>query len=104
MPGYIEDRWMTKKPDPATGKKRRTSRWGKGKRYRVAGIPGVKDRSFEKLEGPEGAKAWLAKAQHESTSGEFVDPRRGQILLRDYIEDDWWPRRDYDNPSTEATV
>lgn len=104
MPGYIEDRWMTKKPDPATGKKRRTDRWGSGKRYRVAGIPGVKDRSFEKLEGPEGAKAWLAKAQHESSAGEFTDPRRGQILLKDYIEDEWWPRRDYDNPSTEATV
>ena len=104
MPGYIEDRWMTKKPDPETGKKRRTERWGKGKRYRVAGIPGVKDRSFEKLEGPEGAKAWRAKAQHESTAGEFVDPRRGQMLLGDYIEQEWWPRRDYDNPSTEATV
>jgi integrase len=104
MPGYIEDRWMTKKPDPATGEKRKTERWGKGKRYRVAGIPGVKDRSFEKLHGPEGANAWLAKAQHESSAGEFVDPRRGQILLRDYIEQEWWPGRDYDNPSTEATV
>ncbi|MDX3027881.1 tyrosine-type recombinase/integrase [Streptomyces scabiei] len=104
MPGYIEDRWMTKKPDPATGKKRETARFGQGKRYRVAGIPGVKDRSFEKLHGPDGAKAWLAKAQHESTAGEFIDPRRGQMLLRDYIEKEWWARRDYDNPSTEATV
>lgn len=104
MPGYIEDRWMTKKPDPDTGEKRKTARWGSGKRYRVAGIPGVKDRSFAKLHGPEGANAWLAKAQHESTSGEFVDPRRGQILLKDYISDEWWPRRDYDNPSTEKTV
>jgi integrase len=104
MPGYIEDRWMTKRPDPSTGEKRRTERWGKGKRYRVAGIPGVKDRSFEKLHGPEGANAWLAKAQHESTAGEFIDPRRGQMLLRDYVEKEWWARRDYDNPSTEATV
>lgn len=104
MPGYIEDRWMTKKPDPTTGQKRRTDRWGIGKRYRVKGIPGVKDRSFEKLEGPEGAKAWLAKAQHESTQGEFVDPRRGRISLEDYITEHWWPRRDYENPSTEATV
>ncbi|MGW6531376.1 tyrosine-type recombinase/integrase [Streptomyces venezuelae] len=104
MPGYIEDRWWTKKSDPDTGKKRKTARYGTGKRYRVAGIPGVKDRSFERLEGAEGAKAWLAKAQHESTSGEFVDPRRGQMLLQTYIEDEWWPRRDYDNPSTEATV
>ncbi|MBB5130247.1 hypothetical protein FHS32_007044, partial [Streptomyces albaduncus] len=28
MPGYIEDRWMTKKPDPVTGEKRKTERWG----------------------------------------------------------------------------
>jgi integrase len=104
MPGYIEDRWMTKKPDPVTGKKRKTSRWGTGKRYRVAGVPGVQDRSFHKLEGPEGAKAWLAKAQHESTAGEFIDPRRGQMLLKDYIEQEWWPRRAYENPSTERTV
>ncbi|MYU20753.1 site-specific integrase [Streptomyces sp. SID8352] len=95
---------MTKKPDPVTGMRRKTERWGKGKRYRVAGIPGVKDRSFEKLEGPQGAKAWLAKAQHESTAGEFVDPRRGQILLADYVEQEWWPRRGYDNPATEVTV
>jgi integrase len=104
MPGYIEDRWMTKRPDPATGQKRKTERWGKGKRYRVAGIPGVKDRSFDKLHGPEGANAWLAKAQHQSAAGEFIDPRRGQMLLRDYIEQEWWPRRDYDNPTTEKTV
>ncbi|WP_405964770.1 site-specific integrase [Streptomyces sp. NBC_00723] len=104
MPGYIEDRWMTKKPDPATGQKRKTQRWGQGKRYRVAGVSGVKDRSFDKLHGPEGANAWLAKAQHESAAGEFVDPRRGQMLLRDYIDQEWWPRLDYDNPSTEHTI
>lgn len=104
MPGYIEDRWMTKKPDPATGEKRRTARWEVGKRYRVKDVPGVKDRSFDKLLGPEGANAWLAKAQHESTQGEFVDPRRGRITLKEYVDAHWWPRRDYDNPSTERTV
>lgn len=104
MPGYIEDRWWTKRPDPATGEKRKTARYGQGKRWRVAGIPGVRDRSFEKLTGPEGANAWLAKAQHESTSGEFIDPRRGRISLGAYIDQHWWPRRSYDNPSTEKTV
>ncbi|MFF9559231.1 tyrosine-type recombinase/integrase [Streptomyces albus] len=91
MPGYIEDRWWTKKPDPATGKKRKTARYGQGKRYRVAGIPGVRDRSFEKLGGPDGAQAWLARAQSESARGEFVDPRHGRILFREYVEDYWWP-------------
>jgi integrase len=88
VPGYIEDRWMTKRPDPNTGKKRRTDRWGKGQRYRVAGIPGVKDRSFETLAD---AKDWLATAQTDAARGDFIDPRRGQMLLRDYIETEWWP-------------
>lgn len=90
MPGYIEDRWLTKRPDPETGKRRQTARYGKGKRYRVAGIPGVRDRSFEKLAD---ANAWKAKAEHESKMGEFVDARRGQILFRAYVEEEWWPSK-----------
>lgn len=104
MPGYIEDRWYTKRPDPETGEKRQTDRHGQGKRYRVAGIPGVKDRSFERLTGPEGANAWLAKAQHQSAAGEFVDPRRGAILLEKYIVDEWWPGQVYEDPGTRRTV
>lgn len=104
MPGYIEDRWYTKRLDPATGQKRQTARHGQGKRYRVAGIPGVKDRSFEKLTGPSGANAWLAKAQHESAKGEFIDPRDGNILLREYVEEHWWPNQDYSDPGTRSIV
>jgi integrase len=91
VPGYIEDRWYTKRPDPATGKRRKTARHGKGKRWRVAGIPGVRDRSFTNLDGKDGAKTWLAKAQNESTSGEFYDPRDGTVTLRWYVEEKWWP-------------
>ena len=91
MAGYIEDRWWTKKPDPETGKKRKTARYGKGKRWRVAGIPGVRDRSFEAKTGPDGADAWLADAQSKSKSGDFVDSRRGELTLAEYIEDEWWP-------------
>jgi integrase len=92
MPGYIEDRWYTKRPDPETGKKRKTARHGQGRRYRVAGVPGVRDRSFDKLTGPAGANAWLVKAQHESTKGEFIDPRSGRILLADYFTEYWATR------------
>lgn len=101
MPGYIEDRWLTKRPDPDTGERRKTARYGQGKRYRVAGVPGVRGRSFDKLTD---AKAWKSKAEHEAAQGEFVDPRLGQITLREYIEAHWWPTRAADDPGTRSTV
>lgn len=91
MPGYIEDRWYKKGPaDPASGKATRvkTERYGKGKRWRVAGIPGVRDRSFEK-EAP--AKAWLKASATDSTRGTFYDPRDGEVLLDEYVRKTWWP-------------
>lgn len=100
MAGYIEDRWLKKKPDKDTGKRERTALWGKGKRYRVKGIPGVRDRSFDTSED---AKQWLANAQTDTTRGEFVDPRDGAIPLAQYIEKHWWPSRS-DEPSTAAPM
>ncbi|MFJ8016176.1 tyrosine-type recombinase/integrase [Streptomyces sp. NPDC096339] len=94
MPGYIEDRWYKKGPaDPKTGKPTRaeTDRHGKGKRWRVAGIPGVRDRSFEKLEGPDGAKKWLKDSATDTTRGTFYDPRDGSMLLEEYVTEHWWP-------------
>lgn len=88
MPGYIEDRWWSKRPDPETGKKYKLSRYGQGMRYRVCGIPGVKDESFRKLED---AKDWLASAQTDSRRGTFIDPDLGKVLLADYFEKVYWP-------------
>lgn len=103
MPGYIEDRWWTKRPDPKTGKKRKTALYGNGKRWKVTGIPGVRARSFELSDGPQGAKAWLARAQAESARGEFVDPRDGRILLADYVEQEYLPSLTND-PSTKEHI
>ncbi|MFH8991474.1 tyrosine-type recombinase/integrase [Streptomyces sp. NPDC017940] len=87
MAGYIEDRWIKKKKDPVTGKRERTTRYGKGKRYRVSGIPGVRDMSFGTLED---AKTWLSTASTDKGRGEFVDPRDGSIALTDYVTRFWW--------------
>lgn len=103
MPGYIEDRWWTKKPDPKTGKKRKTARYGKGKRWRVAGIPGVRDRSFENLEGEHGAKAWLKEAATDTTRGAFYDPRDGDMTLDEYVRGHWWPNL-RKGPSTKEVM
>lgn len=100
MPGYVEDRWLKKGPD---GKRTvRTSLYGIGKRYKVAGIPGVRARSFpDKQKGA--AEDWLATARSDSIKGEFVDPRDGNILMRDYVDKHWWPARTGD-PATLETV
>ncbi|MFE2430688.1 integrase [Streptomyces sp. NPDC059373] len=100
MAGYIEDRWLKKRPNKETGKRERTTLWGKCARYRVKGIPGVRDRSFDTSED---AKRWLATAKTDTTRGEFVDPRDGTIALADYIEEHWWPART-DEPSTAAPM
>lgn len=94
MPGYIEDRWFKKGPaDPVTGRSTRvkTARHGKGKRWRVAGIPGARDRSFEHLEGPHGAKKWLKDSATDTSRGAFYDPRDGAMLLDEYVRKHWWP-------------
>jgi integrase len=91
MPGYIEDRWFKKgPPDPATGRATRakTARHGQGKRWRVAGIPGVRDRSFDK---EAQAKAWLKESATDATRGTFYDPRDGNMLLDEYVRKHWWP-------------
>lgn len=100
MPGYVEDRWLKKRPDPETGKRERTALYGKGKRYKVTGIPGVRARSFDKKGD---ADAWKAKAEHEARQGEFIDPRRGEVLLADYIDGEWLPAR-VDTPATRDAV
>ncbi|MFJ8062849.1 tyrosine-type recombinase/integrase [Streptomyces sp. NPDC096142] len=100
MAGYIEDRWLKKRPDTRTGKRERTARYGVGQRYRVKGIRGVQDRSFDTSED---AKQWLATATTDTKRGEFVDPRDGEISLTDYIVDHWWPSRT-DEPSTEGPM
>ncbi|MGW2223899.1 tyrosine-type recombinase/integrase [Streptomyces formicae] len=88
MAGYIEDRWYTKRPDPATGQRRKTARHGRGKRWRVAGIPGVRDRSFVR---EADAKSWLKESATDSSRGTFYDPRLGEMTLREYVEEHWWP-------------
>lgn len=100
MAGYIEDRWYKKGPD---GKRTvKTAMYGKGLRYKVTGIPGVRSRSFPDKQ-KKAADDWLAKAQADSSRGEFYDPRQGNMLLREYVEEVWWPAQSTD-PATMETV
>jgi integrase len=103
MPGYVEDRWTKSGPaDPSTNKptRVRTDLYGKCKRYRVCGIPGVRKRSFDRKAD---AEAWKAKVQAELLRGEFVDHRDGGISLADYVTREYWPTKTGD-PGTLQTV
>ncbi|MEU9601619.1 site-specific integrase [Streptomyces sp. NPDC048109] len=97
--GWIEDRWLKKRPNPRTGKRERTKLWGKCKRYRVAGVPGVRKRSFDTADE---AKVWLSDTLAAIKKGDFFDERTGEILLGDYITDVWWPNCDYDQSTAES--
>lgn len=106
MAGYVEDRWYRKGPaDPETGKptREKTARHGKGKRWRVAGIPGVRDRSFKNLEGEHGAKGWLKTAATDTSRGAFYDPRDGEMTLDEYVRVHWWPHL-RTPPTTKASM
>ncbi|MFD7551006.1 tyrosine-type recombinase/integrase [Streptomyces sp. NPDC059816] len=70
--------------------------YGKCTRYRVKAIPGVRDRSFDVLND---AKTWLATAQTDVRRQEFIDPRDGDLSVKDYISVHWWPSQSGD-PST----
>ncbi|MFK8844905.1 tyrosine-type recombinase/integrase [Streptomyces sp. Ac-502] len=100
LSGYIEDRWLKKRPNPETRKRERTALYGKCTRYRVKGVPGVRDRSFDALQD---AKAWLAQSQTDAGRGEFIDPRDGAISLKDYIDSHWWPTQSGDPSTLERT-
>lgn len=102
MPGYVEDRWTKAGVDPKTNKPIRikTDLYGKCKRYRVAGIPGVRKRSFDRKAD---ADQWKAKVQADLLRGEFVDHRDGNATLAQYIADEWWPTRTGD-PGTLQTI
>ncbi|WP_428956132.1 tyrosine-type recombinase/integrase [Streptomyces sp. cg35] len=103
MPGYIEDRWTKTGPvDPETKKapRVRTDLWGKCKRYRVCGIPGVRKRSFERKAD---AETWKSKTQADMLRGEFVDHRDGSMTLASYVATEYWPTRTGD-PATLQTM
>jgi len=99
MAGYIEDRWLKKRPNE-DGVRERTALYGKCRRYKVAGIPGVPARSFD-LKGD--ADKWYADAASKARAGEFVDPRRGNITLATYVNNHWWPAMSGD-PATLETI
>ncbi|MEW5539717.1 MULTISPECIES: tyrosine-type recombinase/integrase [Streptomyces griseus group] len=89
MAGHIQDRWYKTEPGP-TGKpvRAKTDRYGIGLRYRAryVGPDGTeKSKSFPDRQKRK-AEEWLTRIEADMDAGQYVDPKAGQIVFRDYGE------------------
>lgn len=97
MAGYVRDLWHT--VNRATGRKVRTDRYGKGKRWKVRRV--VDGREHTKaFDTKDAAVAWLARQEADVTG---VDPRAGAIPFKQYAED-WREKRLSHSDSTRTAV
>ncbi|MEU1325937.1 tyrosine-type recombinase/integrase [Streptomyces microflavus] len=89
MAGHIQDRWYKTEPGP-TGKAVRvkTDRYGIGLRYRARyiGPDGTeKSKSFPDRQKRK-AEEWLTRIEADMDAGQYLDPKAGEIVFRDYGE------------------
>lgn len=89
MAGHIQDRWYKTEHGP-TGKPVRvkTDRYGIGLRYRARyiGPDGTeKSKSFPDRQKRK-AEEWLTRIEADMDAGQYIDPKAGQIVFRDYGE------------------
>lgn len=78
MSGHVRDRWMRR--DPATGRKVRTGRYGKGTRWQARAVRADGTEVTKSFPTEADAKLWVAKAQ---TSPQLVAPRAAFTTVAD---------------------
>lgn len=98
--GHVEDRWTRPGPD---GKRIRTERWGKGKRWRAVWTEPTGERKRQACDTKDEATAVVAKAATSIREGTYVPPDRGRITLADAAEL-WFAQQLHLRPSTRAAV
>lgn len=95
MTGSIDDRWMTATAD---GKKIRTGRYGKGKRYRARWRehPGGPQK-YSPFDRKLDAERFLIAVAHDQLTGRYVDPALGKTtfgeVARRYLDRGAWRPR-----------
>lgn len=50
------------------------------------------------------AQRWLDEVTADTLTGRYVDPKRGKITFRDYVESEWLPAQQQHRPGTRAQV
>jgi integrase len=81
--GHVQDLWMKRGPD---GKKVRSARWGKGKRWQARWIDPVGDEGTKVFANKDAAQAHVSAMEVSVHSGTYVDPKQGKVTFREYAE------------------
>ena len=83
----VDDLWLSRKRDPATGDRLRTKRWGRGKRWRVRWVdPETGQTRTELFDRRQDADRRDAATQADIHRGVYIDPRAGRITVTEYAE------------------
>jgi integrase len=94
----VDDRWFR----TADGRKVRTARHGKGKRWDARWRDGngtMRHRAFErKLD----AERFLAGLKADQLRGTYIDPSKGKITLQSYAEQRWLPAQVHLRPNSAS--
>jgi len=97
---HVEDLWL--KPD-STGKKVKTERWGKGKRWRASWTEPDGTRRSRSCVTKDEASAVLADVKVTQLSGAYIAPDRSKVTVRDVAED-WFTAQVHQRTSSLAVI
>lgn len=113
MKGHVQDRWYRQEKD-ANGNlvstksgrpvREKTELYGTGMRYKVHYYDEdgkERSKSFPDKE-KEKADNFLTAMQHDVLSGEFIDPKAGDMLFREYVEE--WKKGQSSDAATRKTT
>src|SRR5262245_9802308 len=99
----VEDRWNKTIRDPdGNTRSVQSAAHGKGKRWRARYVD---DHGREHVQGftrKVDAQQWLDEVTAAVVTGQYVDPKAGQVTFRDYAER--WRKMQVQRPSSRAHV
>jgi integrase len=95
--GHVQDLWM--KRDPKTGKKVRSARYGKGKRWQARWTDPLGNEPTKMFTSQDAARAHVTKMEASVHAGTYVDPKHGKITFQEYAEE-WRANQLHHRPKT----
>jgi hypothetical protein len=81
----VDDLWLLRKRDAVTGDRRRSQRYGRGKRWRVRWTdPQTGEPRTEAFDRKADAERHDVNMHADISRGQYIDPRAGKVTVADY--------------------